>query len=160
MGLGNFAQVLIGRDVSPLQIHICCCEANRRLGLNKSTQWLGHGLDDRIIVLWFRQEQVVFSLLQGPDRLSGLLSVLSNSHRGSLFSNFFITYWIYKNCWKWDSPCPVPNSTPWYRSTNWLEYLCTGNPFNMSAHFQLTCFWTILYNKNLLVTSDIYLLMQ
>jgi hypothetical protein len=41
-----------------------------------------------------------FSLFQEPNLLWGLLSCLLNWYRGSLISNFFIAYLVYKNCSK------------------------------------------------------------
>jgi hypothetical protein len=102
MGLGNFSQFIIGRDVN--------------IVMASTTDWPCYDFS----------RTRSFSLLQDPNRFWGLLSFLLNWYRGSLISNFFITYLIYKNCSKGDCPCCAKLPTLWYRSTNWLEYLCTG----------------------------------
>lgn len=69
-----------------------------------------------------------YSLLQCPDRLWGLLRFLLNSYRGSLISSFFVTYWIYKNCPKWDSLCLVNlllDHSVWSKSAGYFRHLFT-----------------------------------
>jgi hypothetical protein len=60
---------------------------------------------------------------------------------------FFITYWICKNCPKWDSIYSQHTmlTMPWYYSTNWVSCLCLNIPVNTRECFRLTEFWATLY---------------